>query len=180
MKRERERIIYRKICLFVSFLQRQYVFIYRSLLEYYLYGNTRIEAHHFRSAYVNLKKNKQILLLAEYNVKFIELIFIENRFVFFFLQKLSLLPVENTSQRDAHLPDNIDRNRHPQIVPCKFSRKKQTINSTLFFFLEDDRNRVCLSRILGHPYINASIIEVKSLVFLLSFEESKFSSGLFA
>lgn len=27
-----------------------------------------------------------------------------------------------------------------------------------FDFL-DDRNRVCLSRILGHPYINASFIE---------------------
>ena len=25
----------------------------------------------------------------------------------------------------------------------------------------DDRNRVCLSRILGHPYINASFIEVR-------------------
>ncbi|CAF1460746.1 unnamed protein product [Adineta steineri] len=100
---------------------RQYVFIYRSLLEYYLYGNTRIEANIFRSTYSNLKKNKQYLLISEYN-------------------KLSLLPVENVSQRDAHSSDNIDKNRHPQIVPY-------------------DRNRVCLSRILGHPYINASFIE---------------------
>jgi len=100
---------------------KQYVFIYRSLLEYYLYGNTRIEANLFRSTYSNLKKNKQNLLRAEFN-------------------KLSLLPVENISKRDAHLPDNIDRNRHPQIVPY-------------------DRNRVCLSRILGHPYINASFVE---------------------
>ncbi|CAF1581861.1 unnamed protein product [Rotaria sp. Silwood1] len=100
---------------------RQYVFIYRSLLEYYLYGNTRIEANKFRSTYTNLKKNKQNLLILEYN-------------------KLLLLPVENVSQRDAYLSDNIDRNRHPQIVPY-------------------DRNRVCLSRILGHPYINASFVE---------------------
>ncbi|UJR31995.1 hypothetical protein I4U23_019465 [Adineta vaga] len=100
---------------------RQYVFIYRSLLEYYLYGNTRIEANIFRSTYSNLKKNKQNLLISEY-------------------KKLSLLSVENISQRDAHSPDNIDKNRHPQIVPY-------------------DRNRVCLSRILGHPYINASFVE---------------------
>ncbi|CAF2263567.1 unnamed protein product [Rotaria magnacalcarata] len=100
---------------------RQYVFIYRSLLEYYLYGNTRIEANKFRSVYSSLKKNKQNLLVSEYN-------------------KLSLLPVENVSQRDAYFADNIDRNRHPQIVPY-------------------DRNRVCLSRILGHPYINASFVE---------------------
>jgi hypothetical protein len=44
------------------------VFIYRSLLEYYLYGNTRIEANIFRSTYSNLKKNKQNLLISEYNV----------------------------------------------------------------------------------------------------------------
>ncbi|CAF1064624.1 unnamed protein product [Rotaria sordida] len=100
---------------------RQYVFIYRSLLEYYLYGNTRIEANKFRSTYTNLKKNKQNLLIAEYN-------------------KLLLLPVENISQRDAYLSDNIDKNRHPKIVPY-------------------DRNRVCLSRILGHPYINGSFVE---------------------
>ena len=45
------------------------MFIYRSLLEYYLYGKTRIEANLFRSSYSNLKKNKQNLLIAEYNVR---------------------------------------------------------------------------------------------------------------
>ena len=45
------------------------MFIYRSLLEYYIYGNTRIEASHFRSTYSNLKRNKQTLLVAEYNVR---------------------------------------------------------------------------------------------------------------
>ncbi|CAF4451682.1 unnamed protein product, partial [Adineta steineri] len=38
---------------------KQYVFIYRSLLEYYIYGNTRIEATMFQSIYSNLRKNKQ-------------------------------------------------------------------------------------------------------------------------
>ncbi|CAF4970384.1 unnamed protein product, partial [Rotaria socialis] len=47
---------------------RQYVFIYRSLLEYCLYGNTRIEANKFRSVYSSLKKPKQNLLVSEYNV----------------------------------------------------------------------------------------------------------------
>ncbi|CAF4541362.1 unnamed protein product, partial [Rotaria sp. Silwood2] len=100
---------------------KQYVFIYRSLLEYYLYGNTRIEANSFRSIYSNLKNNKQVLLISEYN-------------------KLPLLSVENISHRDAHLLTNIHKNRHTQIVPY-------------------DHNRVRLSRILGHPYINASFIE---------------------
>lgn len=49
--------------------QKQYVFIYRSLLEFYLFGNTRIEASEFRSTYSALKKNKQHLLRAEFNVK---------------------------------------------------------------------------------------------------------------
>ena len=38
-----------------------------------------------------------------------------------------MLPVENVSQRDAHLADNIDRNRHPQIVPCKISLLQSSI-----------------------------------------------------
>ncbi|CAF0809474.1 unnamed protein product [Adineta steineri] len=100
---------------------KQYVFIYRSLLEYYIYGNTRIEANMFQSIYSNLRKNKQALLISEYN-------------------KLSLLPIEHVFHHDAHLPDNIDKNRCSQIVPY-------------------DHNRVCLSSILGHPYINASFIE---------------------
>ncbi|CAF3984653.1 unnamed protein product [Rotaria sp. Silwood1] len=100
---------------------KQYVFIYRSLLEYYLYGNTRIEANAFRLIYLNLKNNKQTLLISEYN-------------------KLQLLSVENNSHRDAHLSTNINKNRHTQIIPY-------------------DHNRVRLSRILGHPYINASFIE---------------------
>ncbi|CAM2720785.1 unnamed protein product [Rotaria socialis] len=100
---------------------KQYVFIYRSLLEYYLYGNTRIQGNIFRSTYFNLKNNKQMLLFSEYN-------------------RLQLLPVENVFHRDAHLLTNINKNRHTQIVPY-------------------DHNRVRLSRILGHPYINASFIE---------------------
>ena len=44
------------------------MFIYRSILEYYLFGNTRIEATIFRSTYSALKKNKQHLLRAEFNV----------------------------------------------------------------------------------------------------------------
>ncbi|UJR14734.1 hypothetical protein I4U23_001726 [Adineta vaga] len=100
---------------------KQYVFIYRSLLEYYLYGNTRIEANMFRSVYSSLKKNKQTLLLTEYN-------------------RLSLLPNENVVQQDAHSLENVEKNRCIQIVPY-------------------NHNRVCLSRILGHPYINASYIE---------------------
>ncbi|CAF4146963.1 unnamed protein product, partial [Rotaria magnacalcarata] len=100
---------------------KQYVFIYRSLLEYYLYGNTRIQGNIFRSTYLNLKNNKQMLLFSEYN-------------------RLQLLSVENVSHRDAHLLTNINKNRHTQIVPY-------------------DHNRVRLSRILGHPYINASFIE---------------------
>ncbi|CAF0818956.1 unnamed protein product [Adineta ricciae] len=100
---------------------KQYVFIYRSLLEYYLYDNTRIEANRFRLVYSRLSKNKQALLTSEYN-------------------KLSLLPLENVSHQDAHATENIEKNRSAQIVPY-------------------DHNRVCLSRILGHPYINASFIE---------------------
>ncbi|CAF1375675.1 unnamed protein product [Rotaria sordida] len=100
---------------------KQYVFIYRSLLEYYLYGNTKIEVNTFRSIYTNLKNNEQVLLISEYN-------------------KLQLLSVENISHRDAHLSTNINKNRHTQIIPY-------------------DHNRVRLSRILGHPYINASFIE---------------------
>jgi protein tyrosine phosphatase len=75
----------------------------------------------------------------------------------FFLQKLTLLPAENVSHRDAHLPDNIYKNRHTQIIPCKTYIDRYKI----FFLLIDDHNRVCLSRILGHPYINASFIQVK-------------------
>lgn len=82
MRRERSLMVQTVVCIewkmrsvhstgnfFVFFFQRQYVFIYRSLLEYYLYGNTRIEANLFRSTYSNLKKNKQNLLVAEYNVR---------------------------------------------------------------------------------------------------------------
>ncbi len=73
---------------------------------------------------------------------------------------MSLLPSEDVSYRDAHLPDNIHKNRHTQIIPCKASIDRSNVE--LFFFLSiDDHNRVCLSRILGHPYINASFIEVK-------------------
>lgn len=68
--------------------------------------------------------------------------------------------MENVSQRDAHLSDNIDRNRHPQISPCKI-RFFLLVNSSYSCCFLDDRNRVCLSRILGHPYINASFIEVR-------------------
>lgn len=70
--------------------------------------------------------------------------------------------MENVSQRDAHLADNIDRNRHPQIVPCKLQCIHEMNIFPLFSSALDDRNRVCLSRILGHPYINASFIEVQS------------------
>ncbi len=56
-------------------------------------------------------------------------------FGFFFLfQKLSLLPVENISQRDAHSPDNIDKNRHPQIVPCKFLQSNLLLESEMGAF----------------------------------------------
>jgi hypothetical protein len=38
-----------------------------------------------------------------------------------------------------------------------------------FLFIIDDRNRVCLSRILGHPYINASFIEVRFDFFIFKY-----------
>ena len=77
--------------------------------------------------------------------------------ILIYLQKLSLLPPENRSHRDAHTSENIQKNRHTQIVPCKFSLYPDMPSSLLFL---DDQNRVFLSRILGHPYINASFIKV--------------------
>ncbi|CAF0843224.1 unnamed protein product [Didymodactylos carnosus] len=105
---------------------RQYVFIYRALLEYYLFGYTRIEANLFKQSLNNLRK------LTDVNTK---TTFLQQEF-----DKLSLLPVEYISHRDALLNCNLEKNRNSHFVPY-------------------DRNRVCLSRILGYPYINASFVE---------------------
>lgn len=95
--------------------------------------------------------------MAEYNVSAIHLNPWEFSVCFF--KKLSLLSVENTSHRDAQLPENIHKNRHHQIIPCKIFLNDKNIK--IFSSHTDDHNRVCLSRILGHPYINASLIEVR-------------------
>ncbi|CAF0883631.1 unnamed protein product [Didymodactylos carnosus] len=116
---------------------RQYVFIYRAILEYYLFGYTKIEVNLFKQNLNYLKKltdqkTERTLLQQEFN-------------------KLSLLPIEYTSHRDALLSCNVEKNRNSHFVPY-------------------DRNRVCLSRILGHPYINASFIEgyVKECSFIIT------------
>ncbi len=42
--------------------------------------------------------------------------------------------MEYVSQRDAHSPDNIDKNRHPKIVPCKFLQSNLLLESEMVAF----------------------------------------------
>jgi len=143
-------------------LQKQYIFVYRALVEYAHFGNTEIRANNLKLAVEKLKRSANGKLKTrieeEYDVSSLRESCIDcplelthelvSSHQLLLLQKLSFT-INSHEQKSVSVgsaPENAIKNRAPSLIPY-------------------DKNRVILTPIPGRDhstYINASFIEVSA------------------
>ena len=131
---------------------KQYIFIYRALMEMGQYGDTEIAATQLKAQVEKLRQREngkeKCRMEEEYDVSRAVLIFLfyRNSFIYihiFFLQKISAVLEERKSFSVGGGEENKNKNRSELVIPY-------------------DRNRVILTPIPGKEhstYINASFME---------------------
>ncbi|XP_066297793.1 receptor-type tyrosine-protein phosphatase F-like isoform X2 [Branchiostoma lanceolatum] len=85
----------------------QYVFIYRALLEQYLYGDTEVEVANIHRHMHKLRTEQPGADKTGFDIEF---------------GNLTRLPVDRANMRSGNLPENISKNRVLQILPYDTSR----------------------------------------------------------
>ncbi|XP_019621131.1 PREDICTED: receptor-type tyrosine-protein phosphatase alpha-like [Branchiostoma belcheri] len=87
--------------------EAQYIFIYRALLEQYLYGDTEVEVASIHRHLQNLKSEDEDSHKTGLEMEF---------------EKLTSIPIDKANMRNGNLPENISKNRLLQVLPYDTSR----------------------------------------------------------
>ncbi|XP_078658332.1 receptor-type tyrosine-protein phosphatase S-like [Branchiostoma floridae x Branchiostoma belcheri] len=87
--------------------EAQYIFIYRALLEQYLYGDTEVEVASIHRHLQNLKREDEDSRKTGLEMEF---------------EKLTSIPIDKANMRNGNLPENISKNRLLQVLPYDTSR----------------------------------------------------------
>ncbi|XP_035698479.1 receptor-type tyrosine-protein phosphatase epsilon-like [Branchiostoma floridae] len=85
----------------------QYVFIFKAILEYYLYGDTETEVSNIHRYMQNLKKEDPQTGKTGLETEF---------------GKLTRIPVDKANMRSGNLPENLSKNRVLQVLPYDTTR----------------------------------------------------------